>query len=105
MCIRDSHLGGATSRALWQRFDTALKAAYEPVAAHLKALQAQREQNLLARQALVQTLGETALPDADAGADPSHWRPVAEAVEHHLTEWRKLGPVEHTCLLYTSRCV
>ena len=90
------HLGGATSRALWQRFDTALKAAYEPVAAHLKALQAQREQNLLARQALVQTLGETALPDADAGADPSHWRPVAEAVEHHLTEWRKLGPVEHT---------
>jgi exonuclease SbcC len=90
------HLGGATSRALWQRFDTALKAAYEPVAAHLKALQAQREQNLLARQALVQTLGEAALPDADAGADPSHWRPVAEALEHHLTEWRKLGPVEHT---------
>jgi exonuclease SbcC len=90
------HLGGATSRALWQRFDTALKAAYEPVAAHLKALQAQREQNLLARQALVQGLGEAALPDADAGADPSHWRPVAEALEHHLTEWRKLGPVEHT---------
>lgn len=90
------HLGGATSRALWQRFDTALKAAYEPVAAHLKALQAQREQNLLARQALVQSLGEAALPDADAGADPSRWRPVAEALEHHLTEWRKLGPVEHT---------
>jgi hypothetical protein len=90
------HLGGATSRALWQRFDTALKAAYEPVAAHLKVLQAQREQNLLARQALVQTLGEATLPDADAGADPSHWRPVAEVLEHHLTEWRKLGPVEHT---------
>ena len=92
------HLGGATSRALWQRFDTALKAAYEPVAAHLKVLQDQREQNLLARRALVQTLGEAALPDPEQnpGNDPSRWRPVAEALEHHLTEWRKLGPVEHT---------
>lgn len=92
------HLGGATSRALWQRFDTALKAAYEPVAAHLKLLQAQREQNLLARQTLVQALGEATLPDPDPnpGNDPARWRPVAEALEHHLTEWRKLGPVEHT---------
>ena len=92
------HLGGATSRALWQRFDTALKAAYEPVAAHLKVLQDQREKNLLTRRALVQSLGEAALPDADSnpGNDPARWRPVAEALEHHLTEWRKLGPVEHT---------
>lgn len=90
------HLGGATSRALWQRFDTALKAAYEPVAAHLKAQQAQREQNLLARQALAQALAEAALPGDEAGVDPTHWRPVAEVLEHHLTEWRKLGPVEHT---------
>ncbi len=90
------HLGGATSRALWQRFDTALKAAYEPVAAHLKALQAQREQNLQARQALLQALGEASLPDAGAGDDPACWRPVAETLEHLLGEWRKLGPVEHT---------
>ncbi len=90
------HLGGATSRALWQRFDTALKAAYEPVAAHLKAQQAQREQNLLARQALLQSLAEAALPDAEGGTETALWRPVAEALEQHLTEWRKLGPVEHT---------
>lgn len=90
------HLGGATSRALWQRFDSALKAAYEPVATHLKAQQAQREQNLLARQALAQALAEAALPGDEAGVDPTHWRPVAEVLEHHLTEWRKLGPVEHT---------
>ena len=92
-------LGGATSRALWQRFDGALKLAYEPVAAHLAVLRAQREQNLLARQQLIEAMDAVPLPEADGpdGADTAgRWRPLAEALDHFHTEWRKLGPVEHT---------
>ena len=49
-------LGGAGGRALWQRFDAALKAAYEPVAAHVAAQRAAREANLSARLQLLDVL-------------------------------------------------
>ena len=93
-------LGGATSRASWQRFDGALKTAYLPVAAHLDKLQAARKENLAARNRLIDELDVVKFTDAPdssdaAGATP-HWRALARAVEHFQTEWRKLGPLEHT---------
>ena len=87
-------LGGAGGGALWRRFDEALTAAYQPVAAHAAAQRAMREANLAARQQLLDALEAVALPDAPTGA--TDWRAVAQALDRWLADWRKLGPVEHT---------
>jgi hypothetical protein len=84
---------GAGGRALWQRFDAALNAAHEPVAAHAKAQRALREANLAARGALLEAL-ETA--SAAAAAAPAEPRALAAALDRFHVEWRKLGPPEHT---------
>jgi hypothetical protein len=89
-------LGGATSRTLWQRFDTALKAAYEPVAAHLAVQRAERAQNLQLRDQLVAALSEVALPDDGERGETPNWKMVAATLERFHAEWRKLGPLEHT---------
>ncbi len=89
-------LGGATSRSLWQRFETALKAAYQPVAAQVAVQRAAREQNLQARQQLIAALDALVLPEVDAGDATPDWRKLAGALDHFRTEWRKLGPLEHT---------
>ena len=89
-------LGGATSRSLWQRFDAALKVAYEPVAAQVAAQRAAREQNLLARQQLIAALDSLTLPDIEGDPVAPDWRSLAGALDHFQTEWRKLGPLEHT---------
>ncbi len=119
-------LGGATSRQLWQRFDSALKTAYLPVAAHLAKLKAVRQENLAARKKLLDELdavviagdgaveSDGATPDAvpDTSVDTTSvvmsnlapvasgttpdWRALTRAIEHFQTEWRKCGPVEHT---------
>ncbi|MBL8523759.1 MAG: DUF349 domain-containing protein [Betaproteobacteria bacterium] len=86
-------LGGATSRALWLRFDGALKTAYLPVAAHLAKLKEARSQNLAARQALIATLDTVDIGDAEKQPD---FRALARHLEQFQSEWRKLGPVEHT---------
>ncbi|MDE2370410.1 MAG: DUF349 domain-containing protein, partial [Burkholderiales bacterium] len=85
-------LGGATSRALWQRFDAALKTAYQPVAEQIAAQRAAREQNLASRLALLDALDAVALPEGEA----ADWREVAGAVDRFRAESRKLGPLEHT---------
>ena len=91
-------LGGATSRSHWQRFDAALKTAYGPVAAHLDLQRAARTQNLLVRDQLVAVLNAVPMPDADKGEGeaPPDWRVLAAALSRFQTEWRKLGPLEHT---------
>jgi hypothetical protein len=89
-------LGGATSRSLWQCFDAALKTAYQPVAAHLDAQQAVRRQNLEARNKLVEALNAVALPVAGETEAAPDWKSLATALGHFHTEWRKLGPLEHT---------
>ena len=98
-------LGGASSRSLWNRFDTALKAAYVPVATHLAKLKAVRQENLEARNKLVATLdavklAEPASTEANPATQPlsaqQDYRELARALEHFQTEWRKMGPVEHT---------
>lgn len=66
----DRH-GGASNRALWQRFDAALKTAYAPVAAQAEAQRTSREKNLQARLALLDMLEAIALPGDDEAESPS----------------------------------
>jgi hypothetical protein len=87
-------LGGATNRELWTRFDGALKHAYLPVDAQLAKLKAARQENLQARSALIAKLAEESA--AVVASTPADWRHATRALDHFQTEWRKLGPVEHT---------
>ena len=64
-------LGGATSRPLWQKFDAALKTAYQPVAVHLAKLKAVRQENLAARNSLLGTLDAVKIADAAAEVPPT----------------------------------
>ena len=88
-------LGGATNRTLWLRFDGALKTAHLPVAANLAKLKAARQENLEARNKLIAGLDGVVLADAAKG-ESQDWRSLARTLEQFQTEWRKLGPVEHT---------
>jgi hypothetical protein len=91
-------LGAPASQALWQRFDAALQAAHQPVAAQQAALKAAREENLSARETLLATLD--ALPTEPASpADEdvtAHWKERSRALDRFHTAWRQLGPIEHT---------
>ena len=90
-------LGGATSRALWKRFDEALKIAFQPVAAQYAKLKAAREENLAARNKLIEALDAVPFDATAVPETPAHdWRDLARAVEHFNADWRKLGPIEHT---------
>ncbi len=88
-------LGAATNRELWAKFDGALKTAYLPVSAQQAKLKAARQENLAARNLLIAALDNIVL--AAAGVQLSTgMREIARALEHFQTEWRKLGPIEHT---------
>lgn len=87
-------LGGATSKPLWQRFDAALKTAYLPVAAHLAQLKEARQENLAARKKLLDVLD--ALNTTVDQQNAPDWKEINRGLAHFQTEWRKLGPVEHT---------
>ena len=87
-------LGGATSRPLWQRFDAALKTAFQPVAAHQAKLKEARQENLAARKKLLDALDALNIA-ADEQSTPD-WKEINRALANFQTEWRKLGPVEHT---------
>lgn len=93
-------LKAATSQPLWERFDTALKLAFAPVAAHLEQLEAERQTNLAARLALLDTLDAAPLVDemqpTDTAAEHAPWKDVIRALDQFQTAWRKLGPLEHT---------
>ena len=97
-------LGGATNQTLWLAFDDALKTAYAPVAAHLDKLTLARNENLAARNQVIDGLVQAAakyFPVAQEGAAPApdgkpDWRAIARTLEEAQVAWRKLGPVEHT---------
>ena len=82
-------VGAAASPAQWQRFDAALQIAHGPLALQQAALQASRLENLAAREALLGVLEAHTVGDAD-------WRACIRELDRFNTEWRKLGPVEHT---------
>ena len=102
-------LGGATNKTLWLAFDGALKAAYVPVAAHLGKLKIARNENLVARNRVIDGLvrarttlfpavpeeGDSPAPASSAGSRPDS-RAIARTLEEARIAWRKLGPVEHT---------
>jgi DNA repair protein SbcC/Rad50 len=103
------NLGGATSKALWLAFDSALKAAYVPVAAHLEKLKIARKENLVARNQVIDSLVQAAAKffpaapeegdspaSASAAGTRRDWRAIARTLEEAKIAWRKLGPVEHT---------
>jgi len=93
-------LGGATNRDLWANFDNALKTAYLPVSAQLAKLKAVRQDNLGARNLLIAGLDGVVLPTAEGDAKPlfgaEQLRELSKTLDHFQTEWRKLGPLEHT---------
>jgi hypothetical protein len=82
--------GGPSSQPLWQRFDAALKTAYGPVAAAQAKVDAERQANLAAREALLAVL------EATPPAEETGWREQVRALDTFQTGWRKLGPLEHT---------
>lgn len=87
-------LGGATSRELWLKFDGALKTAYLPIDASIAKQKAVRQENLGARNALIAKLKADA---ASLVAGPVvDFRQATRLLDAFNTEWRKLGPVEHT---------
>ena len=106
-------LGARAHQSLWQRFDTALQTAYQPVAAQQALMKAARHDNLLARQALLDALdaldampappvatlaaaqaATQAATQADDGA--AAWKALLRALGEFQLAWRQLGPVEHT---------
>jgi hypothetical protein len=103
-------LGAAAPQTLWQRFDAALHAAHAPVAAQHAALQAARQENLAAREALLAGLDALPLPTGPAhAADPADpaarlaldappvaWKDLLRELHGFKLAWRKFGPLEHT---------
>jgi hypothetical protein len=65
--------------------------------------QAARQQNLLARQGLLDSLEALALPASDPGMPAAgtangqaDWRELARQLDAFQVAWRQLGPIEHT---------
>jgi DNA repair protein SbcC/Rad50 len=88
-------LGGATGKPIWQRFDSALKAAEAPITAHKARIAEARQANLVQREALLAQLDAVSVASDDPTSKPD-WKANAAALAHFQSEWRKLGPLEHT---------
>ena len=91
-------LGATASQALWQRFDAALQTAFRPLAAQHAARKAARQENLVAREALLAGLEAVPVPEAATqDGDPAvDARGLMRELGAFQVAWRKLGPVEHT---------
>lgn len=89
-------VGAPASQAQWKRFDEALTIAHRPVADQQAAMQAQRLQNLAARETLLNALESHELADAAGNSAAADWRAGVRELDRFQAEWRKLGPLEHT---------
>lgn len=87
--------GGANSKAMWERFNDALKTAHVPIAEHHARLNEVRLENLAARESLLTTLEALNIAGDDSGTAPD-WKEIARVLAHFQTEWRQLGPLLHT---------
>ncbi|MBT9494746.1 MAG: DUF349 domain-containing protein [Paucibacter sp.] len=95
-------LSAGAGQALWQRFDTAMQTANQPVAAQLAELKIAREANLASRELLLNQLDT--VPVASANGEPAligevgtaHWKECLRALSDFQLAWRQLGPLEHT---------
>jgi hypothetical protein len=85
---------GARQQPLWQRFDTALQTAYQPVAAQQAAVAARGATCSHAR--LLATLAAISACRFRAGRRAcAYWKEQLHALDFHVA-WRQLGPLEHT---------
>lgn len=91
-----AHQHAAAGAAQWKRFDAALQLAYAPIAAHQAGIDAQRRDNLAARETLLAALDALAAEPAEGVPVAEHWRATVRALEHFRADWRALGPPEHT---------
>jgi DNA repair protein SbcC/Rad50 len=91
-------VGAPSNQALWQRFDAALQIAYQPVAAQQATVKAARQENLQAREALLDALDAVPMGEAPATPDEqaAHWKEPLRALGSFQLAWRQLGPLEHT---------
>ena len=64
------------------------------MAAHLAQLKETRQENLAARNNLLNVLDALNITADDQNAPD--WKEIQRALAHFQTEWRKLGPLEHT---------
>jgi hypothetical protein len=78
-------LSAAAPQTLWQRFDAALQTAHAPVAAQQAALQAAREENLAAREALL--AGLDALPLVSGAHRQRDGNPLPSDVGRNGKTW------------------
>ena len=89
--------GASADPSRWHRFDAALQTAYQPIAAQQALMKAARQDNLHARQVLLDALDALdAVPVAPADASPVNWKAQLHALGDFQLAWRQLGPVEHT---------
>ena len=95
-------LAGESNQSVWLAFDTALKAAYAPVAMHLDKLKFARQDNLAARDQIIAELVQVASKffsaehDGVAPVVQPDWRQIARALEQARIAWQKQGPTDHT---------
>jgi exonuclease SbcC len=83
-----------TGAAPWQRFDAALQAAYAPIAARHQAQDAERRDNLAARQALLDALDAVPAQVPAGEGLGEHWRTQIRTLERFRADWHALGPLE-----------
>jgi hypothetical protein len=82
---------GPAPKPLWDRFDQACTLAYAPAAAHFKKLAEERQQHLIAAQALltqVEQLNATFAPDT------ADWKQIAAFHQRLRQSWHQLGPLD-----------
>ncbi|OGB22231.1 MAG: hypothetical protein A3I66_17405 [Burkholderiales bacterium RIFCSPLOWO2_02_FULL_57_36] len=87
---------GPASKELWERFDTACTAAYEPAAAHFKKLAEERHANLEKARSIITEVKQFAAKSNCADGDPDgvDWRAVAVFSAKTSQLWQRLGPID-----------
>ncbi len=84
-------LGSPTqAQALWERFNSACKTAYEPCQVYFKQKGQEREENLLKKQQLCEQL-EIFAQTIDW--EQSDWKKIYHTLHDIENEWYKVGPV------------
>ncbi|MGD8842557.1 MAG: DUF349 domain-containing protein, partial [Gammaproteobacteria bacterium] len=84
--------GGPRTRPLWESFDAACTAAYQPVKQDRKQQAQRREQNLKVREEICSSLERLA---ADTDWFAPDWRAVSRALTEAKRRWRDTGGVPH----------
>jgi len=83
--------GQGNSEALWERFNNACNAAYEPCRVHFNIKSQEREQHLLDKQAICARLEEFAQTTDWEVAD---WKEAYRFVREMDKNWRDIGPTD-----------